>query len=207
MNHVPTTLLATITALAQALSDAPDAPTAWVPLRRETVEAAWRALGRIPVAMAILNTLDSYGEVPAYEFPLTGSVRGDSSVSARASNGNGATMTVAPERKNYVEKPTNGWRRIPKPERLALVYAEIVRQAGGRTWLTQLEFDSNRPETMPSASGLVATLGITWINMVTQALPHAVVPAAQPAMHRASATGKEPSAPAGESFRDAIATD
>jgi len=203
----PTTLLATITALAQALSDAPDAPTAWVPLRRETVEAAWLVLGSIPVAMAILNTLDSYGEVPAYDPPMAGSMQSGASVSARAGNGNGAMTMVAPERKAYIEKPTNGWRRIPKPERLALVYAEIVRQANGRIWLTQSEFDSNRPETMPSASGLVATLGVTWIDMVAQALPHAVVPAAQPAMHRASVTGKEPSALAGESFRDAIAPD
>ena len=136
-------------------------------------------------------------------------------------NGNGA-VTVAPaERLTYtqpvgtarktapaLEKPTNGWRRMPKEERLALVCGEIARQAGERTWLTQSEFDRDKPEMMPSASGLVTTLGLTWIGLVSQALPHAVVPAAQPGRPGRPPVAKEAAAAdAAEPFREAAAED
>lgn len=137
-------------------------------------------------------------------------------VTTARSNGNGnGAVTVAPaERLTYtqpvgtarktapaLEKPTNGFRRRPKEERLELVLAEIARQAGERTWLTQSEFDREKPESMPSASGLTATLGLTWVGLVSQALPRAVVPDAQPFKR------KEPAAPAAEPFREAAAED
>ena len=144
-------------------------------------------------------------------------------VTTARSNGNGnGAVTVAPtERLTYTqparvakptppapEKPTNGWRRMPKEERLELVCAEIARQAGERTWLTQSEFDRDKPETMPSASGLAATLGVTWIGLVSQALLHAVVPAAQPGRPGRPPVAKETSAaPAAEPFREAAAED
>lgn len=164
--------------------------------------------------------------VPVYRYPVLSAEeaagQGENvaqfayEVTTARSNGNGnGAVTVAPaERLTYtqpvgtarktapaLEKPTNGWRRMPKEERLALVCGEIARQAGERTWLTQSEFDRDKPETMPSASSLTATLGLTWIGLVSQALPRAVVPDAQPFKR------KEPAAPAAEPFREAAAED
>jgi hypothetical protein len=99
------------------------------------------------------------------------------------------------------DKTTNTWRRKPKAERLALVCTEIARMAGERTWVTQVEFDRSKPESMPSASSMVQTLGLTWIELVCKALPLAVVPAAQPAKQ------KEAAAPAADPFRDSTAED
>lgn len=227
----------TMNALQTALADAPNTPTAWVPLRRATVEEALRVLGGIPVALLALGALDNeYGTVPAaptltWRYPVLSAEEAagqgervfvadevrtlhvNGSVSAKTTgNGNGA-VTVAPaELVTYTQptrttgkaapapvKATNTWRRIPKPERLTLVCTEIARIADGRTWVTQAEFDRSKPDAMPSASGLTATLDLTWIELVCKALPAAVVPAAQPGKRKA----KEPAAPAAEPFRAA----
>jgi len=217
-------LLTTIEALESALADAPNTPSAWVPLRRATVEAAYRVLGSIPVAISILGVLDETGEVPNWHAEVdrpdepvfvADEVRvllGNGSTSARANgNGNGAATVAPAERLTYtqpagktapaLEKPSNAFRRKPKVERLALVCAELARIADGRTWVTQSEFDRGKPESMPGANAMVATLKLTWIELVRKALPLAVVPAAQPGKRK----GKEPAASAAESFRGAAA--
>lgn len=222
----------TMEAMRVALADAPETLTAWVPLRRVTVEEALRMLGNLETIVDAVRYLGHFDEemphevnpVPVYRYPVL-SVEDPASqgenvaqfayeVTTARSNGNGA-VTVAPaERLTYTqparaakptapapEKPTNGFRRRPKAERLELVCAEIARQAGERTWLTQSEFDRDKPEMMPSASSLTATLGLTWIGLVSQALPRAVVPDAQPFKR------KEAAAPAAEPFRQAAAED
>ena len=214
MNKLQTTM----GSMEEALADVPDAPTAWVPLRRATVEEALRLLGGIPVALSILGALEqATGEVPAFPAPTgwrkpvlsaeeaaaqtvvaSGTITGKSGAHSALNGHSPAPVTNG-------DRPNNSWRRRPKGERLALVYAEIARQAGDRVWLTQAEFDRDKPSSMPSASSMVSTLGLTWINLVSAALPRAVVPAAQPGRHGRPPVAKEPAAPAAEPFREAAA--
>lgn len=219
----------TIEALQTALADAPETPTAWVPLRRIAVEEALRMLGGLETTMATLRTIeDGIGNVPGpaptWRYPVMSAEeaagQGENvaqfayEVTTARTNGNSnGAVTVAPaERLTYTQparsarkttpapdKATNGWRRKPKEERLALVCAEIARIAGDRPWLTQSEFNQGKPESMPKASAMAMTLGLTWVELVCKALPHAVVPAAQPASRKGTA------APAAETFRDTTA--
>ena len=205
----------TMDALQTALADAPETPTAWVPLRRIAVEEALRMLGGMGATVDALHRLESEIEDDRPVW-LDAVVMVDELTTQAATvhvNGksNGAVMVAPAERLTYTQpapdKATNGWRRKPKPERLALVCAEIAHQAAGRTWLTQSEFDRDKPETMPSASGLTATLGLTWVGLVSQALPHAVVTAAQPGRPGRPPVAKEAAAPAAEPFRAPAAED
>ncbi len=204
--------------LQTALADAPETPTAWVPLRRIAVEEALRMLGGVGAAVDALHRLESEIEDDRPVW-LDAVVMVDELTTQAApahvnGNGNGAVMVAPAERLTYTQparaarktapapnKATNSWRRLPKAERLALVCAEIARMAGERTWVTQVEFDRSKPASMPSASSMVQTLELTWIELVCKALPLAVVPAAQPAKR------KEPAAPAAEPFREAAAED
>ena len=214
--------------LQTALADAPETPTAWVPLRRIAVEEALRMLGNLETIVDAVRYLGHFDEEvphevnPPWRYAVLSAEElgtGQSEnvaqfayeVTTAHSNGDGA-VTVAPaERLTYTQpapdKATNGWRRMPKAERLTLVCAEIARQAGDRTWLTQSEFDREKPESMPSASGLTATLGLTWVGLVSQALPRAVVPAAQPGRPGRPPVAKEAAAPAAEPFREAATED
>lgn len=189
-------LQTTIEALESALSDVPNTPTAWVPLRRATVEAAHRLLGGIPVALAMLGALDNEnGAVPAAPTPtwrypvlsfeeaasqgepvfVADEVRvlpGNGSTSARANgNGNGA-VTVAPAEQLTYTQPTNTWRRRPKAERLALVKETIARLAVNG-WLTQSEFDRGKPDYMPTGPAHVAAFAMSWSDLVKAALASA----------------------------------
>ena len=216
-------LLTTMEAMQDMLAGVPEAPGAWVPLRRATVEEALSHLRDLQTVVDALRYLGYAGEqpsayvdvqptpAPVWRYPVMSAeevaaaaapVNGSVTISDVAVRTNGHSPASAPASHT---KPTNGWRRIPKEERLKLVCAEIARQAGDRTWLTQSEFDRDKPETMPSASGLTATLGLTWIGLVSQALLHAVVPAAQPGRPGRPPVAKEAAAPAAEPFREAAA--
>ena len=219
-------LQTTMGAMQDMLAGVPDAPGAWVPLRRATVEAALQHLRDLQTVVDALRYLGYAGEqpsayvdvqptpAPAWRYPVMSAE--EVAAAAAPANGNvtlpdavvrtnGHSHAAAPARHT---KPTNGWRRMAKEERLELVLAEIARQAGERTWLTQSEFDRDKPEMMPSASSMTATLGLTWIGLVSQALPRAVVPAAQPGRPGRPPVAKEPSAaPAAEPFREAAAED
>lgn len=202
----------TMDALQTALADAPETPTAWVPLRRATVEEALRMLGG-----RLESEIEDDRPVWLEDVPVVKIDKRAYRIMATHTNGNGDVMAVPVEPAEQLtytqparaaqkttpalEKPTNSWRRKPKAERLALVCAEIARIAGEQTWVTQAEFDRSKPESMSTANSLVSTLGLTWIELVCKALPFAVVPAAQPAKR------KEPAAPAAEPFRDSTAED
>jgi hypothetical protein len=219
MDHM-NKLQLTMDALQTALADAPETPTAWVPLRRVAVEEALRMLGGVGAAVDALRRLESEidDDRPVWLDAVVMVDELATQVTTVHTNGNGngaMTITHTPaERLTYTQparaarktapapdKTTNSWRRKPKAERLALVCAEIARMAGERTWVTQVEFDRSKPASMPSASSMVQTLELTWIELVCKALPLAVVPAAQPAKR------KEPAAPAAEPFRDSAAED
>ena len=219
-------LLTTMEAMRDMLAGVPDTPGAWVPLRRATGDEALSHLRDLQTVVDALRYLGYAGEqpsayvdvqptpAPAWRYPVMSAEE----VAAAAAPANGSvTISDTVVRANGHSpastpashaRATNGWRRMPKAERLTLVCAEIARQAGDRTWLTQSEFDREKPESMPSAIGLTATLGLSWVGLVSQALPRAVVPAAQPGRPGRSPVAKEPSAAdAVEPFREAAAED
>lgn len=216
----------TMEAMQDMLAGVPDAPGAWVPLRRATVDEALQHLRDLQTVVDALKYLGYAGEqpsaaayvdvqptpAPAWRYPVlsaeeaaaqtvapNGTITGKSGAHSALNGHSPAPVTNG-------DRPTNSWRRLPKEERLAQVCAEIARIAGDRVWLTQSEFDRCKPESMPSASSMVSTLGLTWVGLVSKALPRAVVPAAQPGRPvRVSAAKEEPAAPAAEPFREAAA--
>lgn len=215
MNKLQTTM----GSMEEALADVPDAPTAWVPLRRATVLEALRLLNGVEAAVAALRLLEDEPETapdPAWHYPVlsaeeaaaqtvapNGTITAQTNVACSVLNGH--SPASAPVVNG--DRPINSWRRRPKEERLAIVCAEIVRIAGDRVWVTQAEFDRAKPASMPTAGSMVITLGLTWIGLVSKALPHAVVPAAQPARNGQPPTAKGAAAPAAERFREAAAED
>ena len=186
----------TTEALELALADAPNTPTAWVPLRRATVEEALRVLGGVETAVAALRTLEREIED---DRPSTNGTLTPQATTAIVANGNGHVTLEPAQRITYTQpahsngktqpardKETNTWRRKPKAERLAIVQATIrqlsVNSPDG--WVSQAQFDKGRPNDMPTAGAHVAAFKLAWNDLVKAALEQ-----------------KEPAASAADPFR------
>ena len=187
-------LTTTMGAMTGALADVPESATAWVPLRRATVEAALRHLDSLQTVVDALRYL-GYADVdvqpapaPAWRYPVLSAEDAASQgerafiadevhmLHAKADAGpapsNGTAISAAPIPSSD-DKPTNAWRRRPLAERLEIV-RQTIAELATNGWLTQLDFDRRKPEYMPSGSAHVATFRMSWRDLVQSALPKTV---------------------------------
>lgn len=157
-------LQTTMEAMYEAMADVPAVPTAWVPLRRTTVEEALRLLGSVHGVLAPLKALaaELEGESPA--MPVQALQLNGLATSLLVSNGNGH-VTVQDGRK----RPKADWSKLPKEERLAQVM-RVIAELAKDGQLSMREFDEGRPAGMSTAGAQVVACGMTWVDLVKSAL-------------------------------------
>lgn len=189
-------LLTTMEAMQDMLAGVPEAPGAWVPLRRATVEEALRLLGAMHGVLAPMKALAAELEGERQEPVLLWQQGADLLVAATETmvhhgNGHMTPVPAEPDDNHVVihpqagavwqritgafavmdgrKQPRSDWSKLPKEERLAQVQRVIAELAqDGR--LKMSEFDAGRPAGMSTAGAQVVAFGMAWNDLVKSAL-------------------------------------
>lgn len=157
-------------AMKDALADVPEAPTAWVPLRRATVEEALQLLGTVYGVLMPIKALAAELEGERPTMPVQALQLNGLATSARVSNGNGhVTVLPAAPVQDGRKRPKADWSKLPKEERLAQVM-RLIAELAKDGQLTMREFDEGRPPGMSTAGAQVVACGMTWADLVKSAL-------------------------------------